>query len=219
MPNDLRTKGIVLRRTNYGESDRILNIITPEGKYAVLARGVRKEKSRLAGGIELFTVADVVLHQGRGDLCTLTGAKMLRFFGNIMSDLTKLEVASGALRKVERAAEQTDNPEYFDLLEQVLTELNKSTNVEIVKFWFELRMLQAVGEDINLISDVTGEKLDAEQSYFWDHTEQALRPHPQGNIGVSEIKLARLCLASDLRLISRIQDVERMISIVAEILR
>ena len=38
MPSDIRTHAIVLRRTNYGESDRILNLLTPEGKMAVLAR-------------------------------------------------------------------------------------------------------------------------------------------------------------------------------------
>lgn len=54
MPSDLRTQAIILRRTNYGESDRILGLITPHGKLSVLARGARKEKSRLAGGIELF---------------------------------------------------------------------------------------------------------------------------------------------------------------------
>lgn len=68
MPSDLRTRAIVLRRTNYGESDRILNLLTPEGKVAVLAKGVRKEKSRLAGGIELFSISDVVIHQGRSNL-------------------------------------------------------------------------------------------------------------------------------------------------------
>ena len=77
---DLRTQAIVLRRTNYRESDRILDLLTPEGKQAVIARGVRKAKSRLAGGIELFTLAEVVIHQGRGDLGTLTSAKMLQFY-------------------------------------------------------------------------------------------------------------------------------------------
>ena len=45
---DLRTKAIVLRRTDYGEADRILNLITPQGKIAVIAKGVRKEKSKLS---------------------------------------------------------------------------------------------------------------------------------------------------------------------------
>ena len=48
---DKRTQAIVLRRTNYGEADRILQLLTPEGKKSVMAKGVRKEKSKLAGGI------------------------------------------------------------------------------------------------------------------------------------------------------------------------
>ena len=54
MLKDIRTKSIVLRRTNYGESDRILNLLTENGVISVIAHGVRKEKSKLAGGIELF---------------------------------------------------------------------------------------------------------------------------------------------------------------------
>lgn len=52
MPNkDIRTLGIVLRRTNYGEADRILNILTPSGKITAIAKGVRKSRSKLAGRI------------------------------------------------------------------------------------------------------------------------------------------------------------------------
>ena len=52
MSSSLRTDAIVLRRTNYGEADRILQVITPSsGRLSVMARSVRKEKSRLAGGI------------------------------------------------------------------------------------------------------------------------------------------------------------------------
>ena len=39
---DIKTKGYVIRRTNYGEADRILNIITPLGKLSAMAKGVRK---------------------------------------------------------------------------------------------------------------------------------------------------------------------------------
>ena len=62
MTVNLTTPAIVLRRTNYGEADRILTILTPEhGQQAVIARSVRKEKSKLAGGIELFAVCELGL--------------------------------------------------------------------------------------------------------------------------------------------------------------
>lgn len=211
MPNDKRTQAIVLRRTNYGESDRILNLLTPVGKVAVLARGVRKEKSRLAGGIELFTVSDVVVHQGRKELGILTSAKMLRFYGNIISDLSKLELASEFLRKAERAAEQADNPDYFSLVDQALAGLHLGLNNELVKIWFLLNLAIARGEEINFLADVNGDDLEPEQTYFWDHSESALRPDLRGNIGAREIKLARITLGSPLKTLARISGVGELI--------
>ena len=85
--SDLRTEAIVLSRVKYQESDRILTLLTPEGRFSAIARGVRKERSKLAGSIEPFTVSDVVLHfksqntDSRG-LAILTSATMLKFYQN-----------------------------------------------------------------------------------------------------------------------------------------
>ena len=56
-----RLKAIVLRRTNYAEADRVLQLLTPKGRRSVIAKGVRRERSKLAGGIELFAICDVVI--------------------------------------------------------------------------------------------------------------------------------------------------------------
>ena len=53
-PRDLKAQALVLRRTNYGEADRVVHFLTPEGQVAVMAKGVRKARSKLAGGIEMF---------------------------------------------------------------------------------------------------------------------------------------------------------------------
>ena len=79
-----RMKAIVLRRTNYGEADRIVQLLTPLGRRAVMARGVRREKSKLAGGIELFAVCDVVIGKGKGELGVLTSARADQFFRHIL---------------------------------------------------------------------------------------------------------------------------------------
>lgn len=217
MPADLHTKAIVLRRTNYGESDRILNLLTPEGKVAVIARGVRKEKSRLAGGIELFSVADVVVRYGRHNqsqdrqsLGTLTSAKMLNFYSNIISDISTLELASALLKKLDRAAEHADNPAHFDLLSQSLASLNRGDSLDLISAWFSLNLARASGDEINLLYDASGQPLSPEVAYFWDPLEAALRPDPAGNIRASEIKLARFLLANPLHLaknIDHLQDI------------
>jgi len=219
MSTDLRTHAIVLRRTNYGESDRILSLLTPEGKYAVLAKGARKEKSKLAGGIELFSVGDVVIHQGKGSLSLLTSAKLIRFYRNILADMTSLEFASDFLKKIEKVSEQTDNPEYFDVIDQSLAGLDRHYPPNLVKTWFILNLAQALGEEINLSTDVDGEKLNAESRYFWDGIECALRSNPQGQIDASGIKLARLMLTAKLDTVARIADVSETLDTIAPIAR
>ena len=77
--SDTRTLAYVLRRTNYGEADRILNLLTPEGKISAMARGVRKEKSKLASNIEMFCLIDLNVHEGKGNLAVVTSAKSLKF--------------------------------------------------------------------------------------------------------------------------------------------
>lgn len=217
MPKDIRTRAIVLRRTNYGESDRILNLITPLGKFSVLARGVRKEKSRLAGAVELFTVSDVVIHEGRGSLATLTSAKMLQFYGRILTDLPMLELASSFLKRIERVAEQTDNPEFFDILKQALAGLDNGISPELVSVWFDFNLLRATGEEINLLYDTRGEKLSPDQQYIWDSIEQALSLDPQGTIGASEIKSARLILSAKLKIVANVDKIGEILPKIAHI--
>mgnify|MGYP000881125212 CR=1 FL=1 len=82
-----KTLAIVLRRTNFGEADRIVNFITPAGKVVGIARGARKQKSKLAGGIEVFALNEVVLMKGKNEMKTIISARMREFFGEIIKDL------------------------------------------------------------------------------------------------------------------------------------
>ena len=219
MPTDLRTKAIVLRRTNYGESDRILNLLTPEGKVAVMARGVRKSKSRLAGGIELFTVADVVIHQGRAKLSTLTSATMLRFYGGILSDVERLELAGKLLKQLDRASEQITNPEHFSLLSQTLCGLDRRIDPALVQLWFNFNLARTNGEEINLLRDIGGKTLDAAEHYLWDTNEKALCPHPKGDLGANEIKFARFMLGEPLLKVAQVQNYQTLLSPLRQIIK
>lgn len=210
-PSDLRTHAIILRRTNYGESDRILNLLTPEGKISVLARGVRKEKSRLAGGIELFTIADVVIHRGRTELGTLTSAKMLRYFSNILADMSRLELAAAFLKRLERLAEQVSSPEYFNLLTEILAGLNNSLPVALVETWGLLNLARIGGEELNLIYDINGEKLDQNLTYHWENSESALKQDSHGDISVKEIKFARFLLSNKLAFAAKVDRYEDLL--------
>ena len=217
---DLKTRAFVLRRTNYGETDRILNLLTPEGKISCLAKGVRKEKSKLAGGIELFTLSSVVIHQSqKSDLGLLTSAKMEVFYDQILKDLNSLETASRILKEINRITEQVDSPEFFDILKQSLGGLNNGLGSQLVETWFNFNLARARGEQINLLTDTDGEKLQENLRYAWDSTDMALKKLENGNIGKNEIKIMRLILVSSLELISRIKGLTNSLDIIEYVSR
>ena len=98
MKDGERLKAIVLRRTDYAEADRVLQLLTPKGRRAVIAKGVRRERSKLAGGIELFAVCDVVIRSGRGNLGLLTSARLVDFYRHILEDYERMQFAYQVLK-------------------------------------------------------------------------------------------------------------------------
>lgn len=202
---DIRTLGYVLKRTNYAEADRILNLITPQGKISAIAKGVRKEKSKLAGGIEMFTLTDFNMHLGRGEFGVVTGAKMVKHYGEIVKDFSKMELAAMMLKKINKTAENSDNAEYFKILDQSLAGLNAGENAELAEAWFLMNLTKATGEEINLHRDINGEKLAIDARYFWDTMEGAFSKNKQGEFGADEIKMLRLMLATDLSVVKRVK--------------
>lgn len=190
----IRTKAIVLRRTNYGEADRILQLLTPDhGKLGVMARGVRKEKSRLAGGIELFAVSEVVIQQGRGDLGILTGARLDTFFAHALDSYEKMHFGYEVLKRVGNAVEMVPEPEWYELAEQSLIGLNDTAmSLELVELYFYLHYAALLGHGLNLSADVDGAKLVADAKYTYDVAEKGLRQNSQGNITAEHIKLLRI---------------------------
>ena len=202
---DLKTEGFVLRRTNYGEADRILNIITPVGKISAMARGVRKEKSKLAGGVEMLTRSNYVIHFGKSEIGVVTSVKMVRYFGELLKDYDTMELVGMILKKINWAADSVDNAEYFSIVEQCLEALEAKAKHELVEAWFVLNLRRAMGEQMNLYRDAEGAKLSAEEFYAWDGTDRALSVHKTGEYGVNEIKLMRLMLAMNLGAIQRVK--------------
>ena len=202
---DIRTLGYVLRRTNYGEADRVLNILTPNGKISAIAKGVRKEKSKLAGNIEMFTLIDFNLHKGKSEFSVVTGAKMIKYYGEIVKDFDRMELAAMILKKINKAAESSDNPEYFKIVDQCLAALDQKVSLDIVRAWFLLNLAKAMGEEINLYRDGNGEKLVAEKKYSWDNTEMVFIKDKNGDYGANEIKLLRLIISNDLKVVQRVK--------------
>ncbi len=203
-----RTKAIVLRRTNYGEADRVVQLLTADGRRSVMARGVRKEKSKLAGGIELFAVSDVVIGEGKGDLGVLTSAKLDIFYRHILEDYDRLQFGYQVIKLVSRASEAVDEPEWFELLQETLAGLDATTvPLALVQAWFYARYASLLGHELNVELDVEGNPLESTKTYRYDTVEQGLRLLPQGEIGSEHIKFLRLVSSRPLQVLVQIGGV------------
>ena len=205
---DLKTRAIILRRVNYGEADRIVELITPSGKVSAIAKGARREKSRMAGGIELFSLSDLVVRRKREDgLGILSSVRLVEFFGTgIISDWARLEIAGETLREISKRADGVGDSSFFDITEQTLRALNTGSNTDLIRAWFRLNVLQASGEHLNLWRDRQGTKLQQGENYSWDAGSSALYLDPHGDIGTNEIKLMRLIVTSKLSLVAKVPE-------------
>src|SRR5919109_3045454 len=75
MPGPVKIQAVVLRSIRYGEADRIVHLYTPHrGRVGAIAKGARRARSRFGGRLEPFFRLDLVLHEGRGELLTVTAA-------------------------------------------------------------------------------------------------------------------------------------------------
>jgi DNA repair protein RecO (recombination protein O) len=117
-------RGIVLRRTNWRESDRIVSLLTMErGKVDVVLRGARKPKSAMLPAGEVFTLGEYVLYKGRGHEMA-TAFTLLDAYYPLRSDYERLSFAVLALKAAEGVAQKEAPEEHlFILLARTLARL------------------------------------------------------------------------------------------------
>src|SRR5260370_17203623 len=114
----VRTEGVVLRSIRFGEADRILPLYTPHrGRLGAIAKGVRRVRSRFGGRLEPFFRLRIELHEGRGELLTVTGAQTLDSYTGLRGDARALDAAARACDAVARLFDTSQaHPALFNLL-------------------------------------------------------------------------------------------------------
>lgn len=120
-----KTEGIILKRTNFGEADRIITVFTRKhGKIKILAKGVRRITSRRSPNIELFNLATLFIHKGR-TFDILTEAQTVETFENIRKKLELVGLAYYVCELIDGfCAEHQPHPNVYNLLVKTLQELD-----------------------------------------------------------------------------------------------
>ena len=214
------TKAIVLDRKNYEEADKIIEFITPLGRVGIIARGARKAKSKLAGGIQLFAVNDVTYLQGRGGLKILTSSRINLFFENIIKDYDRMNLGYDFIKLVYRNSDSTDSEQWFNILEESLASLNDfSIDKRLIETWFYLRFSELIGYGLSLHYDNDGNKILPNENYQYNISEKGLSLSAKGAVTTNHIKLLRVLEANSIAVASRISGVDKIIDQCIEITR
>ena len=195
----ITTTGIVLARTDFQEADRIITVLTPDyGKLRLMAKGVRRERSKLAAGIELFSVSNITFLPGRKEIGTLISSRLLTHCAEIVRDINRTMLGYDLLKRVNRATEDNTGPEYFELLENAMRGLNDGqVSLELLELWFSMQLLKISGHTPNLKSADTGEMLSEKASYVFDFDATAFHQQAKGPFKSNHIKLLRLVYGLD----------------------
>jgi DNA repair protein RecO len=190
----LRTRGIILARTNYGEADRILTFLTPDhGKLKAIAKGVRKSKSKLAGGIELFSISDISFIPGRKEISTLVSTRLIKHYGNIVKDLDRTNCGYELIKRINKATEEVPEAAYFYLMQEAFEALDDSDiDYDLINMWFNMQLLRIAGHTPNLRTNTHDQKLTTNQTYSFDFERMQFAPDEQGVFSVDHIKFLRL---------------------------
>ncbi len=193
MRQQISDLAIVLSRSDYGEKDRILTVLTPNhGKLRAIAKSVRSSKSRLAGGIELFAENELALTKGRSNLYTVTFSRMKRYFGEIAKDLDKSMYAYDCLKLVNKLTPDEAGGEYYLLTANLLDALSKNkVSLTQIKIWYSLKILEELGASPNFTLDINGDELPENGTFEYDFDKHAFYQKTEGSYGADHIKILR----------------------------
>lgn len=164
----VRTEAIVLRRTDFGEADRLLTLFSPHlGKFKAIAKGARKPQSRKTGHVELFMRSKFLIAEGR-DLGIITQAEAIETYASLRDDLVRATYASYFVELLDRfTVEEDPHPDIYDLLAGALGWLVAGDEPLLVARYYEMRLLSMTGFQPRLFSCVACDEAIEEQDQFF----------------------------------------------------
>jgi len=154
MGRTYKTEAIVLRSIRFGEADRILHLYTRErGRIGAIAKGIRKTKSRVGARLEPLSHVALQLHEGSGELQTVTGVDLVRAHHATRENVYRLGVGLiGAEAMLRLFVEPEANQRAFDALARFLDLLdegdesaNETPALDLLALSFQLKLLWLSG--------------------------------------------------------------------------
>lgn len=144
-------EGIIINVKNYGDTSKILDILTKEyGVIGVIAKGCKSLKSNLRSVTDKLTYATFTIYFKKDKLSILSEASVINNFSNIKKDIEKISYASFLIDLTNQVYKQSEDNNLYDLLISSLIKINDNFNPLIITNILELKYLEYLGVMPNL---------------------------------------------------------------------
>lgn len=195
----INTTAIIIKRINFSEADRILTVITPDqGRLSLLAKGVRKSKSKLAGGLELFSISDITYIDGRSELKTIISTKLNNHFSNIVKDVAKTMRAYDYLKAFDLLTQHGVEDGVFDILKNTFDYIDEeNSHLFVSDLWIVAKILSIEGRGINLEKPLNKSEFSEDVKYDFSYEDMAFNENSNGAYDSKHIKLLRYVSVSE----------------------
>ena len=146
-----QVEGIIASSVNYGETSKIVNILTKEGMIGAIAKGAKNIKSPLRSFTVNLTYGSFYLYYNDNKLSTLKSADIICEFKNIKKDIILISYMSFLIDLATQVMKQNNNEEIYNLLITTLYKIDEGLNPMVMTNILELKYLDylGVGFDFN----------------------------------------------------------------------
>ena len=229
MTNHYKTRAIVFKKNNLNESDRNFSVFTDNfGRLDIFAKAIRKNASKLRGGMDVFFMSEIEFIQGKNRK-TLTDAVKIKKFDNIFDNLEKFKIANkiGEILESFIKGEEKDE-DIFNLLQDSFSRLNdrdtKTGKYSSIYYYFLWNALSMLGyhPEVQKCNICRGE-INPDDVYFSARLGGAtckncsVKDKFSQKINSDVVKILRIILKKDWQTLSRLKVESASQKILAEI--
>ncbi len=210
-----RTQGFFLEERERGEDSRIFDVFTKDfGKIKIFGKAIRKIKSKLRAGTEIFSFSEIEFIQGKV-YKTLTDAVLIDKFKNLKIENNKFQIASKISKDINNLVhgEEKDD-KIWKLLKETLQELNTNFKIDdwylkIIYYYFYWSLISILGYKPELYyCHICHKKLDKRNTYLFSKENgiicktcfqkiDKVNKELYSNINTNTIKVLRIILRKD----------------------
>ncbi len=138
-------EGIIVKEQMYGESSKILQLLTKDGLIGIMAKGCRRLNNINRTATNSLTYGKFNLYYKKDKLSTLKSVDIIRPFKNIRKDLTKISFSMYLLDLAYQVVRQNNNEHIYTILKQALFKIDEGMDCLVITSIVELKYLYYLG--------------------------------------------------------------------------